>query len=63
MNTFDWLKLLKRAADTEWPAPSMNLLASFVRVKTGESLTVQAKATSQTFYVIRSALLHTAHAS
>ena len=46
-------QLYAYATDTEWPATSMNLLSSFVRIKTGESLTTEADATSQVFYVIR----------
>lgn len=42
-------------ADTAWPATSPNQLASFVRIKTGEAFATEAQATSQVFYVIRSA--------
>ncbi len=37
----------------EGPCTSPNLMASYVRIVTGESITTQAKATSQAYYVIR----------
>ncbi len=44
---------LSRELGCVWPATSPNLLASFVRVLPGETLSTQALATSQLFYVIR----------
>ena len=41
--------------DIETACTSPNLMASFVRVKTGESIETKANATSQAFYVIRGA--------
>ena len=35
------------------PCTSPNLMASYIRIITGESITTQAKATSQAYYVIR----------
>ena len=46
-------------ADSAYPATSPNQLASFVRIKTGEAFATQAQATSQVFYVIRSARIQT----
>ncbi len=40
---------------TAYPATSPNLLASFLRIRIGETLSTQAAATSQMFYVIRGA--------
>lgn len=38
---------------TEWEATSPNLLASFLRIRAGERLHTQARATSRMFHVIR----------
>ena len=38
-----------------WPATSPNLLASFVRIRAGETLDVAARATSQLWFAIRGA--------
>jgi gentisate 1,2-dioxygenase len=44
---------LSRALELPYPATSPALLASFLRVRSGETLPTQASATSQMFYVIR----------
>lgn len=46
---------LSRQMDIDYPASSPNLLASFLKICPEESLTTDATATSQAFYVIRGA--------
>lgn len=44
---------LKDYFNIDYPATSPNLMASFIRICDGESIEVQASATSQAFYIIR----------
>eukprot|EP01041_Mallomonas_annulata_P010412 gene10412-21716_t len=44
---------LSKQIDTQYPATSPNLMASFLRICEKESLETSSKATSQAFYVIR----------
>lgn len=44
---------LSKQLETQYPATSPNLLASFLRIKTNDCLKTDANASSQLFYVIR----------
>lgn len=44
---------LSKQLETNYPATTPNLMASFLRIKANESLKTDANATSQLFYVIR----------
>lgn len=44
---------LSKEIGTKYTATSPNLLASYLRIKVGESLQTKARATSQAFYIIR----------